>query len=94
MQPTTLTVDEVAAILKLSPITVYRELTGRRLPGFKVGNQWRVNREILDEWMAEQSGWVSRFDRLWTAFQKQGRRRRVTESVVEREVRASRRTRT
>lgn len=91
MESITLTVEEVAAILKLSPITIYRELVKRRLPGFKVGNQWRVKRDILEDWMEERSGWVKRFDRLWTAFQNQGQRRRITEAVVEREVRASRR---
>lgn len=93
MEPVTLTVEEVATILKLSPITVYRQLVKRRLPGFKVGNQWRVKRDVLDDWMEEQSGWVKRFDRLWTDFQKQGRRRKITEAVVDREVRASRRAR-
>lgn len=90
MDSITLTVEEVAAVLKLSPITVYRELVKRRLPGFKVGNQWRVRRDILEDWMEEQSGWVKRFDRLWTSFQRQGRRRGITQAVVEREIRASR----
>ncbi|MBI4677292.1 MAG: helix-turn-helix domain-containing protein [Elusimicrobia bacterium] len=91
MEPMTLTVEEVAALLRLSVITVYRELVKRRLPGFKVGNQWRVRRDILQEWMEEKSGWTRRFDRLWSSFQRQGRRRRVTERAVAAEVRAARR---
>ena len=88
-----LTVDDVAAILKLSPITVYRELVKRRIPGFKVGNQWRARQDILEEWMEEQSGWMSRFDRLWIQFQKKGRKRRLSEGDVAAEVRASRKGR-
>lgn len=86
-----LTVEEVAALLKLSPITVYRELVKRRLPGFKVGNQWRVRQDILEDWMEEKSGWSKRFDRLWLDLQRRGRRKKVTEKVVSRQVRASRR---
>lgn len=92
MESITLTVEEVAILLKISPVTVYRELVKRRLPGFKVGNQWRVKRDILVDWMEEQSGWVKRFDRLWASSQRQGKRRGITEAVVEREVQASRRS--
>jgi excisionase family DNA binding protein len=90
MQTTTLTVEEVSAYLKLAPVTVYRALVQRRLPGFKVGNQWRVRKDILDEWIEEKSGWQRRFDRLWTDIARQGRRRKITESIVSDEVRAVR----
>lgn len=90
LPPLTMTVEEVAGFLRLSPITVYRELVKRRIPGFKVGNQWRVRRDILEDWMAQESGWTSRFDRLWISLQKRGRGRKVTESVVAEEVRAVR----
>ena len=86
-----LTVEEVASFLKLSPITVYRELVKRKLPGFKVGNQWRVRRDILEDWMEEKSGWRKRFDRLWLGFQHQGKRKKVTEAAIASEVKAVRR---
>lgn len=92
MNTVTLTVNEVADFLKLSPITVYRELVKRRLPGFKVGNQWRVRRDLLEDWIEEKSGWRKRFDRLWRDVQKEGKRRKVTEAIVADEVRASRQT--
>ena len=90
MNPNMLTVEEVAVMLKLSPITVYRELVKKHLPGFKVGNQWRVRRDILDDWIEERSGWRKRFDRLWFGLQKEGKRRRITEDTVAREVQAAR----
>jgi excisionase family DNA binding protein len=87
----TMTVEEVAAYLKLAPVTVYRELVKRRLPGFKVGSQWRVRRDLLDDWIEDKSGWRKRFDRLWSAAQRAGSRKRITESVVAKEVTAVRR---
>ena len=91
-RPITLTVEEVAAILRLSTVTIYRELVKKRLPGFKVGNQWRVRHDILDEWIEEQSGWTNRFDRLWMSFQKRGKARRITEEVVAQEIKAARKS--
>ena len=70
----------------------YRELVKRRLPGFKVGNQWRVRRDLLEDWIEEKSGWRKRFDRLWGDVQKEGKRRKVTEAIVADEVHASRHT--
>lgn len=93
MMPITFTVEEVASLLKLSPVTVYRELVKRRLPGFKVGNQWRIRSDILEDWMEEKSGWRKRFDRLWFALQKEGKRRGITEEIVSSEVRAARKGR-
>jgi excisionase family DNA binding protein len=92
MTTAALTVEEVAVYLKLSPITIYRELVKRRLPGFKVGNQWRIRKDILDEWIEERSGWQKRFGRLWQELQRVGRRRKVTEADVAREVGAVRKS--
>ena len=91
MENGNLTVEEVASYLKLAPVTIYRELVKRHLPGFKVGSQWRVRKDILDDWIEEKSGWQKRFDRLWEDFQRHGRRRRVTEKDVADEVVAVRR---
>ncbi|OGR85741.1 MAG: hypothetical protein A2901_01115 [Elusimicrobia bacterium RIFCSPLOWO2_01_FULL_54_10] len=86
MNMMTLTVEEVANILRLSPITVYRELVKRHIPGFKVGNQWRIREDILREWMREKSGWISRFDKLWMGFQKTGRKKQITEEIIQEEI--------
>ena len=48
-----LTIDEVCALLKLGKRTVYDLCREGKLPGAaKIGNQWRVNRQQLDEWLA------------------------------------------
>ena len=45
-----LTVRELADYLKVHPSTVYRLLRERQLPAFKVGSDWRFNREEIDHW--------------------------------------------
>lgn len=37
-----LTVEETAAYLKMSPQVIRRWLRGKKLPGYKVGKEWRV----------------------------------------------------
>jgi excisionase family DNA binding protein len=49
-----LTVAEVAEYLSVHPATIYKLLKARRLPAFKVGSDWRFNREHIDEWRAAQ----------------------------------------
>ena len=49
--PMAYTVDEVAAILKVNPRTVYRMLERGELRGFKVGTLWRVPQEALEAFM-------------------------------------------
>lgn len=46
-----LTVEEVAAYLKLQPQTVYKWAQEGRIPGTKLGKEWRFRRAILDEWI-------------------------------------------
>lgn len=47
-----LTVAEVAAYLKISPTTVWRHCVQGKLPAFRVGRQWRVERHDLDVWIS------------------------------------------
>lgn len=48
-----LTVDDIAACLKVHPATIYRLLRRRALPGFRVGNNWRVLRIDLELWLEQ-----------------------------------------
>jgi excisionase family DNA binding protein len=50
-----LTVREVAAYLKLPLSTVYRLAEQRRLPGHKVGRQWRFHKFVLDDWFRQHA---------------------------------------
>ncbi|MGE5618067.1 MAG: helix-turn-helix domain-containing protein [Sphingomonadaceae bacterium] len=46
-----LTVQEVAAILKTTPATVYAWCRAGKLPAFKIGQQWRIRAKALEEMM-------------------------------------------
>lgn len=45
--PEVLTPEQAAEFLSVSVSTVYRELRAGRLPGLKVGQQWRIGRAAL-----------------------------------------------
>jgi len=50
-----LTVRELASLLRISPATIYRLLKAGRIKGaFKIGNDWRFNKETLEDWIAAQ----------------------------------------
>jgi excisionase family DNA binding protein len=57
-----MTIDEVAEYLDLHPLTVRRLARDGEIPAFskipfrgKVGRQWRIKRDLLDRWIADQS---------------------------------------
>jgi excisionase family DNA binding protein len=45
-----MTVTEVAEYLHVHPSTIYRLLRKREIPAFRVGSDWRFNRESIDDW--------------------------------------------
>lgn len=51
------TIVELCDYLGVHRSTVYRLLKNGRLPGFKIGSDWRFNREEIDRWRFEQR-WV------------------------------------
>ena len=55
-----LTVDEVAAYLKLSEATIYRMAKTGRIPAKRIGRSWRFSKELIDEWFrGEKSGGIA-----------------------------------
>lgn len=51
IKETILTVREAAEYLRIHPITLYRLLEKNKVSGvFKIGNQWRVGREVIETW--------------------------------------------
>lgn len=51
-----LTMQELAAYLKLNEKTAYRLASEGKLPGFKVGGSWRFKREDIERWIEESKG--------------------------------------
>jgi len=59
-----LTVRELAEYLRVHRTTIYRLLRARKLPAFKVGSDWRFNREHIDEWRLKQDpSWAEESDK-------------------------------
>lgn len=50
-----LNVNQVAQILHLHAMTVYRLVKEGKLPGFKVGGRWRFDRHSLEDWMVDRA---------------------------------------
>jgi excisionase family DNA binding protein len=49
-----MTVAEVAVYLKVHRITVYRMARNRKIPAFKIGDDWRFDRDAIDKWMNDR----------------------------------------
>jgi len=50
-----LTASQVARYLRVDKFTVYRLVAQRKLPAFKVGNQWRFKRQMIEAWLMKHS---------------------------------------
>ena len=51
--PRYLTVAEVAGLLRVSTMTVYRQIQAGELPAVRVGKSYRLKATDVDEWIAE-----------------------------------------
>ena len=50
-----LTIGQVAELLHLHVMTVYRLAKGGKLPGFKVGGRWRFQKDAMETWMVDRA---------------------------------------
>ena len=46
-----MTLEEVAAYLKLKPQTIYTWAQEKKIPAAKLGKEWRFKKSIIDEWI-------------------------------------------
>lgn len=46
-----LTVKELAEILRVNPMTVYRMARNGSLPAIKINSNWRFQRTSIEEWL-------------------------------------------
>ncbi len=49
-----LTTKQLMELLHLDRTTIYRMLNDGRLPGVRVGGQWRFSRQTIDGWLSDQ----------------------------------------
>ena len=54
-----LVVDEVARFLRMHPTTIYRLIKSKKIPAFRVGSEWRFDREEVDRWIKTQQNIAS-----------------------------------
>jgi excisionase family DNA binding protein len=50
-----MTLKEVAGLLRVSPQTLYKLLEQGAIPALKIGNQWRFDRDRVNQWLEQGS---------------------------------------
>lgn len=50
-----MTLEELANYLKISKSTVYKLTQEGRIPGQKLGKQWRFGKQAIDDWLSHQA---------------------------------------
>ncbi len=48
-----MTVAEAAQVLRIGERTAYKLVRQGRLPAIRVGNQWRIEKEAFEAWLAQ-----------------------------------------
>ena len=48
-----MTLEEVAAYLRLKPQTIYTWAQEKRIPAAKLGKEWRFKRSMIDTWFEQ-----------------------------------------
>jgi excisionase family DNA binding protein len=50
-----MTLREASEYLGITPDTLYKYLSERKIPAFKLGNRWRFKKDLLDRWMEKKT---------------------------------------
>lgn len=50
-----MTIEELAVYLKLSKSSLYQFARAGKVPGVKIGEQWRFQKSAIDEWMRSRT---------------------------------------
>jgi excisionase family DNA binding protein len=49
-----LTLPELSEYLRIHKSTIYRMLKEGKLPGFRVGSEWRFHLDAIEQWQRDQ----------------------------------------
>lgn len=63
-----MTLEEVAAYLKLKPQTIYTWAQEKKIPAAKIGKEWRFRKSIIDEWFLQHID--NKFDKVINDWRK------------------------
>ena len=55
MPNTILNISELSKYLRIHGTTIYRMLGEGRLPGFRIGSDWRFSVEAIEQWQRDRS---------------------------------------
>ncbi len=61
-EPSFLTLEEVAAMLRVSKRTIHRMIKQNKMPAFKVGGQWRIAQNRFQQWVHQKEIPISRLN--------------------------------
>jgi len=50
-----MTIEECAKYLKTSLSTLYKLAQEGKMPAFKLSGQWRFKKDLIDEWIRQES---------------------------------------
>jgi excisionase family DNA binding protein len=51
-----LTLKELSEMFHIPPDSLYKQVKKGEIPSFKIGSQWRFRMDLLESWIAEQTG--------------------------------------
>jgi len=95
--PELLDVKQVAAYLKLHEVTVLNFARQGKLPGFKVGREWRFRADEIRDWLEKRGqgpdAFAQRFDQLWERLRQRAEKSGYGAEDIPRLVREVRETR-
>jgi excisionase family DNA binding protein len=57
-----MTLEELAAYLKVKPQTIYTWAQEKKIPAAKLGKEWRFKKSIIDEWFNQH--FDEKFDQI------------------------------
>jgi excisionase family DNA binding protein len=46
-----MTIEELSAYLKIPKSTLYKQAQDGKMPGQKIGKQWRFGKRAIDQWI-------------------------------------------
>ena len=53
--PEVMNIRQASEYLGVSPDTLYKYLSEKKIPAFKLGNRWKLKKALLDRWMESKS---------------------------------------
>ncbi|MBI2266629.1 MAG: helix-turn-helix domain-containing protein [Armatimonadetes bacterium] len=81
-----LTVPQVAEMLHLSGITVYRLAKTGKIPAKKVGRCWRFSKQVIEKWLAQGSSWEEDVGVLLREMQVFAKKKGITQRDIKKAI--------